>query len=97
MKSVDLIASWMAEVNTDPDLQESIVDYAKGRGTLTMSKICQGRDARFRRMAADQDEIGWRRFMEGMISKEIAAVHEVRGRLTGDAGCQLTIGVRVQS
>jgi hypothetical protein len=33
-----------------------------------MSEICQGMDTRFRRMARDQDEIGWRRFMEGMVT-----------------------------
>jgi hypothetical protein len=31
MKSIDLLKSWLAEVDTDPDLQDCIVKYAKGR------------------------------------------------------------------
>jgi hypothetical protein len=39
MKSISLLSSWMVEVDTDPDLHECIVEYAKGRGTMTMSDI----------------------------------------------------------
>ncbi len=58
MKSIDLLSSWMMEVNTDPDLRECIVEYAKGRGTITMLDICRGMDSWFQQMARDQDEIG---------------------------------------
>ncbi len=75
MISVDLLLSWMAEVDTDPDLRECIVDYAKGQGALTMSEICQGMDTRCRRMARDQDEIGWQRFMEGMV---MIGLHDIQ-------------------
>jgi hypothetical protein len=69
MKSINLLSSWMVEVDTDPDLRECIVEYAKGRGTITMSDICRGIDSWFRRMAHDQDEISWRQFMEEMVTK----------------------------
>ena len=68
MKLVYLILSWMDKVNTDPELRECIVDYAKGRGTLTMLEICHGKDTRFRQMAADQGEIGWKWFMESTVA-----------------------------
>jgi hypothetical protein len=32
-----------------------------------MSEICRGRDSRYCKMAKDQDEIGWRQFMEDMV------------------------------
>ena len=74
-KSVDLLLSWMAEVDTDPNLSECIIDYAKGRGKLTMSEICQGMDNRFWQMARDQDEIGWWRFMGGMVRIGLRDIH----------------------
>jgi hypothetical protein len=57
MKSIDLLSSWMAGVDTDQDLRDCIVEYATGRGTITMTEICRNLDARFRQMARDQDEI----------------------------------------
>ena len=43
-----------------------------------MTEICidMGYGVKFRRMAASQDEIGWRWFMEGMICKEARQLHE---------------------
>ena len=76
LKSIDLIASWLAEVDTDPDLRDCIIEYAKGRGGLSMSEICYNLDRRFQLMAQDQDEIGWRRFMEGMICQRMRAIQE---------------------
>jgi hypothetical protein len=69
MKSIDLINTWMAEMDTDLDLWDCMVEYAKGRGGVMMEKICWGRDTQFCQMVADQDNIGWRRFMEGMVCK----------------------------
>ena len=39
-----------------------------------MFEIALQKGARFQKNAASQDTIGWRRFMEGMISKEIMTV-----------------------
>jgi hypothetical protein len=74
MKSVDLLLTRMAEVDTDPTLRECIMDYTKGRGTITMSEICQSMDTRFWQMARDQDEIGWQQFMEGMVTKGLRKI-----------------------
>jgi hypothetical protein len=74
MKSINLLSSWMVEVDTDLDLCECVVEYAKGRGTITMPDICQGMDSSFWRMARDQDEIGWQRFMEGMVTKGLQEI-----------------------
>ncbi len=67
LRSIDILATWLAEVDTDPALRGCIVEYAKGWGGIRKSDICHGMDARYCRMAQDQDEIGWRRFMEGMV------------------------------
>ena len=39
-----------------------------------MQDICAPHDARFHGMASSQDKIGWRRFMEGMISLGVVAI-----------------------
>jgi hypothetical protein len=44
IKSIDLLNSWAAEVDTDPVLWDFMVEYAKGRGRVKMEEICQGRD-----------------------------------------------------
>jgi hypothetical protein len=69
LKSIELLDTWLGEVNTDCDLCDCIIEYAKGRGGVQMSNICQGRAQRYEIMAREQDEIGWRRFMEGMVCK----------------------------
>jgi hypothetical protein len=69
MHSIDLLEHWLVEVDIDPDLRECMVEYAKGRGSLTMTEICRGMDHRYRKVAEEQDAIGWRRFMEGMICR----------------------------
>jgi hypothetical protein len=44
MKSVNLLEQWLEEVDTDSDLLECIVEYARGRGQLAMSDVCRGMD-----------------------------------------------------
>jgi hypothetical protein len=98
MKSTNLLSSWMMGVGTDPDLCECIVEYAKGRGTITMSEICWNMDARFRQMAWDQDEIGWQRFMEGMVSKGLREIQTMYSAIDGSnvTPKQWTTGVVVK-
>ena len=55
-----------------------------------MRRACQGRRTVPNSLGESQDRIGWRRFMEGMISKEFASEHNatyIRGhsRLNGKA------------
>ncbi len=47
MKSIDLLDTWMAEVDTDPNLWDCMGEYAKGRGGVAVEEICRGRDKRF--------------------------------------------------
>ncbi len=67
MKSIDLLEHWLMKVDTNPVLLSCIVEYAQDRGGITMFEICQGKAYCFCLMAADQDDIGWRRFVEGMV------------------------------
>jgi hypothetical protein len=58
LKSIDLLDTWLKEVDTDYNLHNCIIEYAKGRGSVWMSDICHGRVQRYESMAREQDEIG---------------------------------------
>jgi hypothetical protein len=79
--TIDIMENWMNESETDPDLLDCIAEYAHGQGGRTMIDICQGLGEPFQKMAREQDAIGWRQFMEGMICKSmrwIQGLHHFR-------------------
>jgi hypothetical protein len=65
---------WLDEADTDPDLTDSIVENIQQRGTVMMKEAISDNPPRFRHMALSQDKIGWRRFLEGMISTKITNI-----------------------
>jgi hypothetical protein len=95
MHSIDLLEQWLDEVDTDPDLMECLVEYARGRGGRTMMEICRDMDNRYRRVAEEQDAIGWRRFMEGMICRGLRVLQELYTTVEGSnvTGEQWATGV----
>ena len=72
--TIDLMDDWMYDVGTDGGLAKALTRFAKGRGGITMEEICSSMHDKYHRFAQSQDRIGWRRFMEGMVSKEIAPI-----------------------
>ncbi len=72
--TVDLLESWLEEAGTNPDLLDCIAEYAYGRGGRTIEEICSGLGEPFQKMAWDQEEIGWRQFMEGMICTKMRSI-----------------------
>jgi hypothetical protein len=87
----------MKSEQTEPTLRECIYHYAMGRGSTTMTEICidMGYGMKFRKMAAAQDEIGWIRFMEGMICKEARQLQEEYRIACGSwtTGIRWTVGL----
>jgi hypothetical protein len=83
--TISLLDRWMKQNNTNPDLRECIYEYAMGRGRTSMVEICTENDydERYRTMARSQDSIGWQRFMEGMVCKEIRAIQREHSSVTG--------------
>jgi hypothetical protein len=59
------------------------MEYLHGRGKVTMSEACHRMSKLYTSMAADQDFIGWRRFMEGMVCKKICGFQEVCSLIEG--------------
>jgi hypothetical protein len=78
-----ILERWLHEVDTDPELADCIVEYVQGRGQVLMEEIIWGAPKRFKAMGQSQDKIGWRRFLEGMISKEIMRVQQQHYALSG--------------
>ena len=70
-RSVGWLDDWLRSVGTEPTLRRALVKYALGRGAESMKDIVFEEGRTHRDMAMSQDRIGWRRFTEGMISKEI--------------------------
>ena len=70
----DRTERWLDAADTDPDLTDSIVEYVRQRGTVTMEEATIYAPITFRHMVLSQDKIGWRRFLEGMILMEITSI-----------------------
>ena len=71
MAAVETLDDWLEKVDTDPELRCCIVEYLRGRRVVTMLDIAQELSARrLFTLGKSQDEIGWTRFLEGMVSKE---------------------------
>ncbi len=68
---------WLTGANTEPALQECLVEYAHGRGGVTMAEVCQGMGGLYTSMVVNQDCIGWWQFMEGMVCKKIHVIKNV--------------------
>jgi hypothetical protein len=71
---VDLMDDWLTEADTNPDLLDCIAEYAYSQGGRLMMEICYGLGEEYQMMARDQDVIGWRPFMEGMICKRMQEI-----------------------
>jgi hypothetical protein len=83
--TIMLLDQWMKRNNTDPDLRKCIYKYAMGQGGVLMEDICSGHGykERYMTMAWSKDSIGWKRFMEGMICKEIRIIQSTHSNIAG--------------
>ena len=78
------LAHWLVNAGLERDLVFLIVKYIQERGGTTMEDICRNHNLPhcFLTFARSQDTIGWRRFLEGMISSKITdAIKEGRSDL----------------
>ena len=55
-----------------------------------MPDVLHGIGRRYSKLSASQDLIGWRRFMEGMISKEMLVIHQEHLDMWGAHGTPTT-------
>lgn len=66
--SIDLLKRWLFNSHTEPQLKHVLIQYAHSRSTCFMFDLCRGRGPALGRFAWAQDDIGWRRFMKGMVT-----------------------------
>ena len=60
MLGTTALERWLDKADTDPDLTDSIVEYVRQRGPITMEEAINDAPPGFRHMALSQDKIGWR-------------------------------------
>ena len=81
--TADLLEEWLDDNDTDEELADCILQFVRGRGSVSMWEICRGRHGRFAPLGDSQDLIGWQRMLEGMISKEIIDLQRHHMIVTG--------------
>jgi hypothetical protein len=74
---------WLHDVDMDPELADCIVEYVQRRGQESMDETLQEVPGRLNAMGQSQDKVGWRRFLEGMILKEITGIQQQYYALNG--------------
>lgn len=80
--SANNLESWLTSVGTCDLLVEYIMMFVRSRNSKRFQDCIGGtRDPLSIKLARSQDKIGWRRFMEGMISKEFCRIQETQRRL----------------
>ena len=75
-EGMELLENWLyQDGRTDGELAYWIIKYILFRGTQPMASLGP-MSSTMHRAALSQDAIGWREFMEGKVSKEIAAIQD---------------------
>ena len=74
MKIIYNVKEWLEDIGTYRYLVYCIVRYAQGRGSRTVEEVCRGLLQQLQQLATSQDVIGWKRFMECMVSKEMTRI-----------------------
>jgi hypothetical protein len=64
------VIDWMTEVGTTPDLTDLMADFLLQQGDLKRKRMTHI-PPHYSNFLYSQESIGWRRMMEGMISKEL--------------------------
>jgi len=84
-RSAKNLQEWLRSVGTCEMLEEAIMLFVKSRNSLSFMECIDGtREPALVRLAKSQDEIGWRRFMEGMVSKEFCKIQDTHSRISGN-------------
>ena len=87
-RAVKNLEIWMEDMDTDPGLIDSITAFAMGRGGVSMESAVSQLSGRYQRFGISQDKIGWLRFMEGMVSKEVLSI---QAEYTAVSGSRLSV------
>merc|ERR1712194_844266 len=92
--TINLLDSWLKKVGTDNSLRQCLVQYARTRGGDSMAHVARAQSARFEKLAQSMDSIGWRRYMEGMVSVEFQRF-KVTLLISAGGHCRWIFGLKV--
>jgi hypothetical protein len=67
---------WLQRVGIEPALHQGLVKYMLGRGAEIMNDVFFGENPGYQEIGISRDAIGWRRFIEDVISKDKVALQE---------------------
>jgi hypothetical protein len=73
----DELLDWLDDGKAPRNLTHLIVAFIKGRGEIPMETLAQRLPEHYLPFAMAQDRIGWRRFLEGMVAKELYELAEI--------------------
>ena len=89
-QSINILEKWLKKVGKHTQLCKYILQYYKGRGGISMTDVLHGTVRRYSKLSVSQDLIVWRRFMEGMISKDMLVIQQEYLDLWGAHGTPTT-------
>ena len=77
------LMDWLQTSGVERDLIFLIVKFIHERGNASMEDICRNFNlpVEYRQFARSQDKIGWRRFLEGMVSCQLQELIERGGNV----------------
>ena len=73
MKSISELGDWMKDNGTHPGISKLVCLYLSGRGQRSFSSPLNIPDS-LKQLCREQDELGWRNFLEGRISTQFRAI-----------------------
>lgn len=76
------VKRWLRKQKTEPKLAATIIAYLRGRGYRTFNE-CSDSLPRLQRAARSQHIIGWRRMLEGMISRVFVEIQRQHIAING--------------
>ena len=85
-QSINLLDKWLKKVGMHTKLHKYILQYAKGKGGISMTDVLHGTKSQYIKLAVSQDLIGWRMFVEGVIYKDMMLMQQEYLDLQGSNG-----------
>lgn len=80
---IGLLDQWLQSTYTDSQLHQLLVSYTCTQGMQPMIEFCYGMQQYMKEFAQTQDTIGWRRFMEGLVAKQVKLIQQNYWKCTG--------------
>ena len=86
--SLRLVDGWLKRVGMHETMRSCLMQYARERGQARTENIVWDKSRQLWELSKSMDKIGWRRFMEGMISGKVV---EIQKEFVGTGQCDLSL------